>query len=168
MMRAGQDLAPQPRDTRLGCCERSPSRTVRVRAGVLAAAKSGGCPAELAVPGAPGAFSAPSERKKRFPGANRASSAPSAGLSPCHSERSQESIAPGSSSLQDLVGDEPDLRHSGAGRNRNKQFCQIFAFFDKFVFIVASFHRRRKILADVTLQQVFTRILAIRFAVFCR
>jgi len=47
---ARQDLAPQPRDTRLGCCERSPSRTVRVRDGVLAAAKSGSCPANLPHP----------------------------------------------------------------------------------------------------------------------
>ena len=46
---AGQDLAPQPRITRLGCCERSPSRTVRVRAGVLAAGKSGSCPAGFLV-----------------------------------------------------------------------------------------------------------------------
>ena len=42
---AGQDLAPQPRDTRFGCYERSPPRTVGVRDGVLVAGKSGSCPA---------------------------------------------------------------------------------------------------------------------------
>ncbi len=44
MARVGQDLAPQPRITRLGCCERSPSGALRAPDGVLAARKSGSCP----------------------------------------------------------------------------------------------------------------------------
>ena len=46
MARVGQDLAPQPRITRLGCCERSPSGALRAPDGVLAAGKRGSCPAE--------------------------------------------------------------------------------------------------------------------------